>query len=98
MNVYAWHYFNLSMDNTNRCHIYLFSFREVQLFKKGSHIMSKLIIIIIIIRLFKLSTIRSHHIASIMCPDILCSYHIYVAAVYLCNAGDIKCAEKSRPS
>lgn len=35
MDVYAWHYFNLSMDNTNRCHIYLFSFREVQLFKKG---------------------------------------------------------------
>lgn len=24
MNEYAWHYLNLSMDNTSRCHIYLF--------------------------------------------------------------------------
>lgn len=30
MNEYAWHYFNLSMDNTNRCHIYLFSSAHIQ--------------------------------------------------------------------
>lgn len=67
--------------------------------RRVSHIMSKLIIIIIIIRrLSKLSTIGSHHINSIMCPEILCSQHLYIAAVYLCITGDINCAEKSRPS
>lgn len=78
MNEYAWHYLNLSMDNTSRCHIYLFPplpvFREVfeQAFlRKWANF--TLIFIFTSSHYPDLSTIKSLFFshATSMCPEML---------------------------